>query len=174
MRLRIYEMGISYHGRSYAEGKKIGVRDGFRALYCIFRYNAHRAPLPVQFLIYLFIGGTAALVNLACFLVFNAWGANLFASVVGAFFIAAAVNYVLSIVFLFRHKARWSTSMELVMFALVVLTACGLDYAFTAGFMAMGLSAGWAKAFSSMVNLAVNFAGRRFLVFPEPSSGSWK
>ena len=36
---RIYEVGISYYGRTYSEGKKIRPRDGFRALYCIFRYN---------------------------------------------------------------------------------------------------------------------------------------
>ena len=39
LNLRIYEVGISYHGRTYAEGKKIGWRDGFRALYCIVKYN---------------------------------------------------------------------------------------------------------------------------------------
>jgi glycosyltransferase involved in cell wall biosynthesis len=37
--LRIYEVGISYYGRSYEEGKKIGWRDGFRAIYCILKYN---------------------------------------------------------------------------------------------------------------------------------------
>ena len=36
---RIYEVGISYAGRTYAEGKKIGWRDGVRAMYCILRYN---------------------------------------------------------------------------------------------------------------------------------------
>lgn len=39
LNLRIYEVGISYHGRTYAEGKKIGWQDGFRALYCIVKYN---------------------------------------------------------------------------------------------------------------------------------------
>jgi glycosyltransferase involved in cell wall biosynthesis len=39
MGVRIYEVGISYHGRTYAEGKKIGWRDGVRALYCILKYN---------------------------------------------------------------------------------------------------------------------------------------
>lgn len=38
-RCRIYEMPISYYPRSYNEGKKIGVRDGFRAIYCILKYN---------------------------------------------------------------------------------------------------------------------------------------
>ena len=37
--IKIYEVGISYYGRTYAEGKKIGWRDGFRAIYCILRYN---------------------------------------------------------------------------------------------------------------------------------------
>jgi glycosyltransferase involved in cell wall biosynthesis len=39
---RVYEVGISYYGRTYAEGKKIGWRDGFRALYAIFKYNLLR------------------------------------------------------------------------------------------------------------------------------------
>lgn len=37
--IRIYEVGISYYGRTYEEGKKIGWRDGFRALWCILKYN---------------------------------------------------------------------------------------------------------------------------------------
>lgn len=37
--VRIYEVGISYYGRTYEEGKKIGWKDGFRAIYCILRYN---------------------------------------------------------------------------------------------------------------------------------------
>jgi glycosyltransferase involved in cell wall biosynthesis len=36
--IRIYEVGISYYGRTFEEGKKIGWKDGFRALYCIFKY----------------------------------------------------------------------------------------------------------------------------------------
>jgi len=39
MRPRIFEVGISYNGRTYEEGKKIGWKDGVRALYCIVRYN---------------------------------------------------------------------------------------------------------------------------------------
>jgi hypothetical protein len=38
-KIRIYEVGISYYGRTYEEGKKIGWRDGFRALWCIVKYN---------------------------------------------------------------------------------------------------------------------------------------
>ena len=41
--LRLYEVGISYYGRTYAEGKKIGWRDGVRALWCILKYGLFRA-----------------------------------------------------------------------------------------------------------------------------------
>jgi glycosyltransferase involved in cell wall biosynthesis len=37
--VRIYEVGISYYGRTYEEGKKIGWKDGFRAIYCIFKFK---------------------------------------------------------------------------------------------------------------------------------------
>jgi glycosyltransferase involved in cell wall biosynthesis len=42
MNLVIYEVGISYHGRTYEEGKKIGLKDAFRALFCILKYNIFR------------------------------------------------------------------------------------------------------------------------------------
>jgi len=38
-KIRIYEVGISYYGRTFEEGKKISWKDGFRAIYCIFKYN---------------------------------------------------------------------------------------------------------------------------------------
>ena len=38
-KVRVYEVGISYYGRTYEEGKKIGWRDGFRAIFCIIKYN---------------------------------------------------------------------------------------------------------------------------------------
>jgi glycosyltransferase involved in cell wall biosynthesis len=40
--IRIYEVGISYYGRTYLEGKKIGWKDGVRAIYCILKYNLFR------------------------------------------------------------------------------------------------------------------------------------
>jgi glycosyltransferase involved in cell wall biosynthesis len=41
--VRIYEVGISYYGRTYEEGKKIGWKDGFRAIFCILKYGLFRA-----------------------------------------------------------------------------------------------------------------------------------
>ena len=96
-RVRIYEMGISYYGRTYEEGKKIGVRDAFRALYSIIRYNGPKAPVPIQFLVYLLIGGLSAACNLAVFLSLLYLGFTVNTSALSAFAIAAALNYFLSI-----------------------------------------------------------------------------
>jgi glycosyltransferase involved in cell wall biosynthesis len=41
-KIRIYEVGISYYGRTYEEGKKINWKDGMKAIYCVFRYNLFR------------------------------------------------------------------------------------------------------------------------------------
>ncbi len=41
-KVRIYEVGISYYGRTFEEGKKIGWKDGFRAIYCILKYGAFK------------------------------------------------------------------------------------------------------------------------------------
>src|SRR5207253_732692 len=92
MRLRIYEMGIAYAGRTYEEGKKIGAKDGFRALYCIVRYNMPHAPLPIQFLGYLFVGGFCTVVNILLFSAFLACTSAWFAAPL-AFMLAAALNY---------------------------------------------------------------------------------
>jgi len=44
-RLRIYEVGISYWGRTYEEGKKIGWRDGLRAVWCLLKYSVKKSPV---------------------------------------------------------------------------------------------------------------------------------
>jgi glycosyltransferase involved in cell wall biosynthesis len=41
--IKIYEVGISYYGRTYAEGKKINWKDGFRAIWCILKYNVFKS-----------------------------------------------------------------------------------------------------------------------------------
>jgi len=47
-RLRIFEVGISYWGRTYEEGKKIGWKDGFRALWCLLKYSFKEPTVPKQ------------------------------------------------------------------------------------------------------------------------------
>jgi dolichol-phosphate mannosyltransferase len=174
MRVRVYEMGISYRGRTYAEGKKIGVRDGFRALYCILKYNLPSVPVAIQFLFYLVIGGLSAIVNLVLFLLAMRAGVDVSVAALSAFFIAAFVNYYLSIQLLFRHKAKWKTSTELLVFLVVVSVVGAVDMFCTKGFIAAGMSPWVAKTLSTAIGLFLNFAGRRFIVFPEKGRPDWK
>ena len=174
MRLRIFEMGISYYGRTYEEGKKIGVKDGFRALYCIFRYNAHKAPIPIQFLLYLFIGGLAAVVNLFVFLGMFSAGLSVTISAPTAFIAAAIVNYLFCILILFRHKVRWNSTTEMSFYVLVVGMVGVFDLGITKLLLASGASPAISKMMATGLALILNFIGRRFFVFPEPSSSSWR
>lgn len=172
-RLRIFEAGISYHGRTYEEGKKIGFRDGFRALYCIFRYNAPHAPLPVQFLFYLCIGGVAAGFNLLLFLMLHMFGISTAIAAPAAFIAAAIVNYLLCIKLLFRHQVKWNSTVEIIFFCILASCICLFDFAVTASLLAFSFKPWSAKLMATALGLLLNFTGRRFLVFPEPSSGPW-
>lgn len=163
--LRIYEMAISYAGRTYEEGKKITWKDGVRALYCIFRYNSYHLPLPMQFVIYTLIGGAAAVLNLVSFLALLAFGVSLTPSAAVSFALAAAANYFLCIALLFRHKARWNSSGEVCMYVLVVAVVGLLDVGITRGFVAMGAAPWLAKSLASVIGLVFNFLGRRYAVF---------
>jgi putative flippase GtrA len=174
LRLRIFEIGISYSGRTYDEGKKIGAKDGFRALYCIVRYNAHTAPLPIQFLFYIFVGGTAAIANLLIFLAMLNAGIDTSYSAPTAYILAAVVNYILCVTLLFKHNAKWSSFNEIFMFVAVVAISGLLDLWMTQGFMAIGMIPSISKMLASLIGLVFNFIGRRFFVFPEPASGPWK
>jgi glycosyltransferase involved in cell wall biosynthesis len=164
---RVYECAISYNPRTYEEGKKIGWKDGMRALYCIFHYSAHTAPLPMQVLIYLFIGGVSMLANIAFFMIGNVLAVPVDYSIAGAFVLAAAVNYALCILILFKHKARWRTWGELFLYGITVAFMGSIDFGLTRALMAL---TGWVilpKFAAALAGVAGNFLLRKWLVFPE-------
>lgn len=173
-RLRIFEMGISYYGRTYDEGKKIGYKDGLRALYCILHYNGHKAPVPIQFLLYTFIGGIAAIANFLIFITLfnNGWDITVSAPL--AFILAAIVNYFLGIIFLFRRKVKWGLFSETLLFILVVAAGAILDLFITKLVFNYGMTPQLSKIIATIIVLIFNYSGRRYIVFPEPSSGPWK
>jgi glycosyltransferase involved in cell wall biosynthesis len=173
LRCRVYEMGISYHGRTYDEGKKIGLKDGFRALYCIIRYNAHRASLPIQFMVYLVVGGIAALFNLACFLVLLSIGLSVTTSAIVAFIAAAVVNYYLCIKLIFRQQSKWNISTEIAVYCVVVLIGAIVDATVTAALIQSNMAPWLAKCAGTLVALAANFLGRRFFVFGANARRPW-
>jgi len=174
MRPRIYEIGVSYNPRTYEEGKKINWKDGLRALYCIFHYNAPKAPMPIQLLIYLFIGLASALFNILVFYILYRMTVSLISSAAIAYISAAALNYYLCIKILFRHKAQWSTLGEILTYILVVIISGLLDVGLTKTMVTMGSSPLVAKSIACVGALAANFLGRKYLVFNEPVPGPWK
>ncbi len=172
-RVRIVEMGISYMGRTYEEGKKIGIRDGFRALYCIVRYNANRLPAPLQFLLYVFVGGVCAVTNLVVFLGLLQANVAIVWSPPIAFLVAAALNYWMCITLIFRHQCKWGRWSEVGMYSASVLVIGLADWAMTLGLLTTMVPAA-AKLLATFLGLLLNFSVRRLLVFPEQALGPWK
>ncbi len=126
----------------------------------------------MQFFFYVAIGGVSAIVNLLLFVALYREMALTTALLI-AFFAAAFVNYYLSIKLLFRHKARWRSSQELLVFLAVVGAISVLDLYTTRFFIDEGMNIAVAKALAAAIGLVLNFAGRRFIVFPEQPSPDW-
>ncbi len=164
---RLYECAISYNPRTFEEGKKIGAKDGLRALYCIFHYGGHVAPVPMQLLLYIFIGGISAVANILFFTLFDFCDMDLIYSVWFAFIISAMVNYFLCIALLFRHKARWSTFGEIISYIITLIIMGAIDYGCTYGLILLGLSNFWSKTLSSLIGVIGNFLLRKYFVFQE-------
>jgi dolichol-phosphate mannosyltransferase len=167
-RSRIYECAISYTPRTPEEGKKINWKDGVRALYCILHYSAPSAPLPMQILIYLAIGTICGFVNVVTFAIFFHSGLAIEFATPTTFLFAAALNYALCILILFRHNARWNTFGEAAAYLGSVGVMGLLDFGLTIGLALAGLSPTLGKIVSTLVGFIGNFSFRRLLVFPQP------
>ncbi len=174
LRCRVYEMAITYNPRTFEEGKKINWKDGVRALYCILHYAGPKAPLPVQFLTYFFIGAVSWLVNITTFSICIASDIGIATSVAIAYLPAIVVNYFLCIVLLFRHKAQWSTKTEIAMFLLITVLTYLIDTGLTLGLASVGTPVMLAKMLASAATIIFNFLGRRRLVFYEPAPPAWE
>jgi dolichol-phosphate mannosyltransferase len=164
---RIYECAINYTPRTYEEGKKINWKDGVWALYCVFRYSAHSAPLPMQLLMYFNIGAICGVVNVALFTALYRNGLSIGWAVATGFVVAAVLNYLLCILILFRHKARWNTAGEIIAYFATICFMGLLDYGMTIGLTGLSLTPTFSKILATLVGFFGNFLLRRFLVFPE-------
>jgi putative flippase GtrA len=87
-----------------------------------------------------------------------------------AYVFAAIVNYLLCVLLLFRHKARWNTFGELLMYVLTLSVMGGIDFGLTRGFMGLGLLPFAAKTISCIFGFFGKFFLRRWLVFPMPQN----
>jgi len=169
MRCRVWECAISYRPRTYEEGKKIDWKDGLRALYCILHYSANTAPLPMQLLLYFFIGIASAICNVFLFSILIEIMSEMTSAIVLSFCGAAAINYLLCISILFRHKARWSTTGEILVYIFALIIMGSFDATITLGLSGAGLPPVGSKSLAAFAGFIGNFLLRRFLVFPEKS-----
>ena len=138
-----------------------------RALYCIMHYSASTAPLPMQLILYFLIGSSCAVLDLISFQIMRRLGLGLNAAVAASFVLAALLNYVLCISFLFRHKAKWNASGEAAAYLISIGIMGALDWHLTRWLAASGMAQGMAKALAALVGFWGNFILRRFIVFPE-------
>lgn len=167
MRCQVWEYAISYEPRSFEEGKKINWKDGIRALYCILHYSAHTAPLPMQLLLYFLIGGVSAINNIFLFSLLFYAGLGITTAVSTAFVGAAIINYMLCITILFKHKARWSTTGELMAYLSTLAIMGTFDVGLTVFLTNVGMHPTISKSFAALIGFFGNFALRKYLVFPE-------
>ena len=157
-----------------AQNPRIGLKDGFRALYCILAIAAQEPPVPTQFLLYLLIGWCAAVINLIIFRIMLSSGLSLTITTLSAFIIAAVVNYLLCIVIWSRHKARWNSWTEILIYVMIVGVVSLFDLTITKSLFKFGASPLLSKTVAAALVLILNFSGRRYFVFPEATSGPWR
>ncbi|ATH06682.1 hypothetical protein BIY24_01625 [Halobacteriovorax marinus] len=162
---RVHECAITYNPRSYEEGKKIGWKDGVRALYCILHYGAPYAPLPMQLLLYFIIGGICAVLNLCLFTAFTYNNVELTTAILSSFILAAVANYFLCISILFRHKARWTSIGEISAYVFTLIAMGLFDYFATIGLIGIGFGIALSRVTTVALGLVGNFLFRKFLVF---------
>jgi dolichol-phosphate mannosyltransferase len=174
LRPRIFEIGISYYGRTYEEGKKVGYRDGLRALFCILKYNSPWAPWLLQFLVYSLAAIPIAVVDLFGFFLFVKSGPGMGLSSAMAFIPAALLGYWIHIRLVFRHGARWGAKGELVLYGLAACMACLADLAALRLLLLWPLHPVISKLFSFLFAWVVFFPALRTFVFQEKASGPWR
>ena len=167
MNLRIFEMGISYFGRTYQEGKKIGYKDGIKALYWIFKYNAYFSPHPTKFLTYLFIALFTVLIDTFLFFKLYSFDIDISIAVQIAFFISAIINYPFIFFNLIGNRKRILRSyIEFSIFWIVVIASGFLDLQLTKLFLQLDLGLDRAKIYSIIIILIINFFVRKVWIYP--------
>lgn len=177
LRVRIFETGISYHGRTYTEGKKIGVKDGFRAVYCVLKYNLYRAHWALQFPFYLASATIAAFAGAVVLIAAGTVGAisNIPALLAG-WTVFLALDYLLSLMLIFRHRSRWTTLLaEVVVYMLTAGVALFLAMLPVLHWLQQS---GWRFVPAAFVSFALvlipGYVLRRHLIFRDAVRLAWQ
>lgn len=171
-RLRIYEMGISYYGRSYAEGKKIGIKDGLRAVYCILKYNAFRAPVALQAPVFISIAGFGLCIDILLWWLLRGTSLPAVAQATLAFAPLGAVGILAAYTVVFRHKVRWPGVMEYVLLACATTAAWACQVLLPT---VVPAAPGWlnTRPAAAVAAMLVLYALLRLVVFPPQQRRDW-
>lgn len=172
-RVRVYEVGISYYGRSFSEGKKIGWKDGFRALYCILHYSAYSSPTLVQLMLYSLIGLVSVIINMSSFFTLIQLLPPTASSVISCL-VASTVNYYLCVNLLFRHKNTWTRSKEIFAYSVASLIMATVDTAIFALLQASANGLLFPKLMAASSVFILNFVIRKYFIFCSTRLSDWK
>ncbi len=172
-RLRVYEIGVSYHGRTYAQGKKIGLKDGFRAVYCILKYNLPTAPFVLQLAAFVTVSCLAALVNCALFLGLSGLGAQLSWAAPIAFAGSAVLLYGIASAVIFRRNAQWNTPITSALALIILALCCLASHHLTLLLQNHGFDAVPARLLAGGLALVCSFWPLKYLVFHEKPAPPW-
>lgn len=174
LRVRIYEMGVSYRGRTYEEGKKIGFKDALRAVYCILHYNVHKAAWPLQFLLFLIFGSSTSILGAYSYYAMRCVKiADAIAYIVTSIG-CGTLLYFICVLFLFRHRVRWSKWIEIAIFTIISGGLFWLNFVLLEQLFSKEFNQTSAKLISGFCLLILGYIFTRKIVFPEPPLGDWK
>ena len=168
-RLRFSEIGISYSPRTYREGKKIGIADGVRALYCIFYYNAYRAPILPQLILFLLFGAVGILLDVSSFAFMRNAGVETPRSIMIAFLISASYQVGLANPLLFRKESRWKQALEPVVHGVGLIVAAAVDFSIFGVLNTLDVPPEPAKTLAILAALLGLFFYYRFILFSPKS-----
>lgn len=168
--IRVYEVGISYYGRSVDEGKKIGWKDGVNALWEIIKY-ANPDSTFNQFFKFVLVGGSALLINwgITLYIISNSsksvFGVpNYYMAVLLGFLISGLYNYILNRKFSFNHKDNIIQSFWKfwIIFGAGIVIALVVSRIWIEVFNFPHL---WLTPISSIMVLIWNFTGHKYFTF---------
>jgi glycosyltransferase involved in cell wall biosynthesis len=170
-KVRVFEIGISYEGRTFDEGKKIGASDALHAIFCVMKYGVPNAPLPVHIFFYSFIGLLSAIVNVVAFMTLKSYfiDETLYAAPM-AFVLAALTNYYLCIKTIFRYRRLWTTFFEFVVYCTFVTGVLVFDLLITQNLESQGNSSLLSKVLAIVLGFFLNYTLRRFFIFPKATN----
>lgn len=162
--VRLYEVGISYAGRTYNEGKKIGLPDAFRALYCVLKYNTTGL---ARFIRYGMMGVLVALSQLATITALVEWGG--LRSIIGENLAnIISIEVALICAFLLHSAFSWQQKtgfMGFIKFHGVTFFSAAIRVALFYFFSLSGMSYQINAIIGISVAVLLNFFGYNFFVF---------